>query len=193
MRRLVTVRQPDTSHSYSLMHLLIGLLIAAVLLAAPLEAQAVAVPPAVHDAATAALNTHLGLARLRRLRCVSRTFANCPGGLQVVQDFVLLPGTMRGDTVALPVLWHVLGSVASSEASFMFLPDRSETHVDSARVTMIRRGGRWTMHSVFVASEGSQTSVSAARQFFQFDADDRRILDSLARVHVPLRAPPEER
>ena len=173
------------------MHPLLALLVAA-LLAAPLEAQEHAVPPAVHEAATAALTTHLDLAHLRRLRCVSRSFANWSGGLEVVQDFVLLPGTMRGDTAAFPVLWHVLGVVASSEASFMFVPDRSETHVDSARVTMIRRGGRWTMHSVFVASDGKQTSAAAAQQFFQFEADDRRVLDSLAKVHVPLRPPPPE-
>lgn len=72
----------------------------------------------------------------------------------------------------------------------MFLPDRSETHVDTSMVTMTRRGGHWTLNAVRVPSDGPQTSAAAARQFFQFDADDRRLLDSVGKARSASRAPP---
>jgi hypothetical protein len=57
-------------------------------------------------------------------------------------------------------------------------------------VTITRRGGHWTLNAVRVTSDGLQTSVAAARQFFQFDADDRRLLDSVGKTRRPSRAPP---
>lgn len=135
----------------------------------------------------------MDVAHLRRLRCASPEFANCPAGLEVVQGFELLPGAQRGDTVWLSVRLHVLGVVASSEASFMFLADRTETHTDSGSVTMVRHGDRWLMSEMRVASGRLQTSVAAARQFLRFAADERRLLDSVAQATpTPRRPPPKQ-
>ncbi|HKW09117.1 MAG TPA: hypothetical protein VJO33_01990 [Gemmatimonadaceae bacterium] len=172
----------------------IRLLTATLLFPGSLAAQVASVPRSAQTAAAAALNAQLDLAHLRRLHCVSAAFANCTGGLQIVEGFELLPGTQRGDTVWLPVRFHLLGTVASSEASLMFFPDRTDTHADSGSVTMIRRGEHWTMAALRVASERLQTSVVAARQFFRFEADDRRTLDSAARApRTPRQPPPNER
>jgi hypothetical protein len=177
-----------------MVHSLIRVLTATLLLQGSLAAQVAGVPRSAQAAAAAALDAHFDLAHLRRLGCVSPGFANCPGGLQVVQGFELLPGTQRGDTVWLPVRLHALGVVASSEASLMFLPDRTDTHDDSGSVTMIRHHEHWNMESLRVASESPQTSVAAARRFFRFAADDRRLLDSVARAaRTPRQPPPNER
>jgi hypothetical protein len=177
-----------------LVHSLIRLLTATLLLRGSLGAQIPSVPRAAQAAAAAALDAQFDLAHLRRLRCVSPAFANCPAGLQLVQGFDLLAGTRRGDTVWLPVQLHVLGVVASSEASLMFLPNRTDMHADSGSVTMIRHGEHWTMTAMRLASDGQQTSVAAARQFFRFAADERRLLDSVARAaRAPRHPPPNER
>jgi hypothetical protein len=80
-------------------HSLIRLLAATVLLQGSLAAQDTSVPQSAQAAATAALTAHFDLAHLRRLRCVSPVFANCPAELQLVERVELLPGTRRGDTV----------------------------------------------------------------------------------------------
>lgn len=153
-----------------------------------LGAQAPSSSPSAKDVATSVAKGRLSLAHLRRLRCASPSFANCAGGIQVVQNVVFLRETMRGDTVWFPVRWQILGYVASSEASLMFLPDR-DTYVDSGIVTVIRRGAHWMVDTSLVMSQRPQTSVAAARQFFRFDAEDRRALDSVVKARRTFRPP----
>ena len=165
----------------------------ALLLGGPLRAQAPTALQAATGVATDAINARLSLGQLRRLRCVDPGFANCDGGLQVIQDAAIISATMRGDTVSFVVRWQFLGLVASSEASLNFLPDR-DIGADSGTVTVIRRGARWMLDPRLVMSENPQTSVAAARAFFKFEADDRRALDSVAKVRRKSPAsPPNER
>ena len=167
------------------------LLAAALLLGSSLAAQTPSLPVAAKQAASDAVNARLSLTHLRRLRCASPTFANCPGNLQVVRDVALVPQIVRGDTVWFQLRWEVMGYVASSEASLMFIPDR-DTFVDSATVAVIRRGARWLVDSTRFMSESSQTSVAAARQFFRFEADDRRSLDSVVKTRRAFQRAPNE-
>ena len=176
------------------MYRLIAILAAAFLIKVSLSAQAPPSARSAQRAASEALDRQLTVAHLRRLRCASPVFADCAGGLQVVQGFVLGKGVERGDTVWFPVEFNVVGTVASSEASLMFLPDRSDTHVDSGVVTMIRRANGWMMHSLHTESERAQTSASAARRFFRLPADDRRLLDSAVAAQPSGRGrPPNDR
>lgn len=170
-------------------------LLVAFIATASLHAQ---VPSATASAAvqsaTAALNIHLGIKHLREVSCVAPAVANCAGGLEVVQSFQLGSPVLRGDSLWLPVRLEVLGVIASSEASLMFLPDHSEPHLDSGTVTMVRRGARWTPDTLRVLSERPVTSVAAVRAFFHLDAEDRRLLDSTVRTRQrSSQRPPNER
>jgi hypothetical protein len=143
--------------------------------------------------AARAVNERLGLTRLRRVRCVSPQVANCPGGLEIVQRVVLLPGSTYHDSLVIPVQFVVAGVVVSSEAMLMFLPGRSDSRADSGAVVLVRRPTGWGVRSIRVSSGRSQASVAAARQFFQWPAEERRRLDSAAAAPGSSRPPPNER
>jgi len=152
-----------------------------------LGAQQPASTSAAAREASRAIEARLSLAQLRRLRCVNSVFANCDGGLDVVHGFTLGVGRQRGDTVEFPVVFNLLGVVASSEAELMFMPAHRENAVDSGTVIMLRRSGRWSLRSLTRESEVPQTSASAARRFFQFPLEDRQLLDSAIAAHRRLR------
>lgn len=180
----------DSQYRSVCMSRLITVLTATVLTGTSLSAQASPSARSAKRAASEALDRQLSVAHLRRLRCVSPVFADCSGGgLTIVQGFVLGPGIERGDTAWFPVQFNVLGTVASSEASLMFFPESGDTHVENGIVTMIRRAGRWTI--LRLAPERAQTSASAARQFFRFDAEERRLLDSTVAARRRERRPNE--
>lgn len=134
-------------------------------------------------AASRAIEARLSYTQLRRLRCVNAAFANCDGGLEIVQGFTLGDGHSHGDTAQFPVAFTVLGVVASSEAELMFMPAHQANAVDSGTVTMIRRGGGWSFRSMTMEQSRSLTSAAAARRFFELPEEDHQALDSAITAH----------
>jgi len=139
--------------------------------------------------ATRAISNQLDLAHLRRVRRASPDSVSCAAGVAVVQSFSLLPGVASGDTLLIPVRFEVLGAVASSEASFMFLPSPDYLRADSAAVVLVRRRGAWVVESIRNASARRHASVAAARAFFRLPADERQRLDSASRAAGSSRPP----
>ena len=170
-------------------------LISAVAVTASLHAQTPTVLTSVAvRAATEALNSRLTVKHLREVSCVAPAVATCVGGVGVVRFFRFGSAVLRGDSVWLPVRFQIVGVIASSEAQLMFLPDRTELHLDSGTVTMVRRGAQWALDTLRMFSERPVTSAAAARAFFRLDASDRRLLDSTLRVRPRFsRRPPNAR
>ena len=152
--------------------------VCATLAALPASRAQAPAPTSPVAAARRLLDGHLAALALRRVRCVSPAFANCPGGLQVVHGYSLGRAVQRGDTVRFAVEFYVAGVVASSEASLMFLPSDSGSSIDSGEVVVVRRGRRWVAGESRPPSAPVRTSTATARRFFAFEADERHVLDS---------------